>query len=197
MKRHSPSADRNKAPILDVLRRVLPDRGLVLEIASGSGQHVLHFAAALPHLTFQPTDPTAEARASISEYAADSALPNLLTPLLLDAAAPDWPVPSAAAIVCINMIHISPPSSTTGLFAGASRLLPSGAPLFLYGPYRFDGAFTAPSNEAFDASLRAQDPTWGVRDVTDLKSLATDSGFTLDEIVPMPANNHSLIFRRR
>jgi SAM-dependent methyltransferase len=197
MKRHAPAADRNRTPILDVLRPRLPDGVLVLEIASGSGQHVVHFAAALPRVTFQPTDPDPGALASIEAHRAEAALPNVLPPLKLDASAALWPVMRADAIVCINMIHIAPFACTEGLFAGASRLLPPAGLLYLYGPYRFSGAFTAPSNEAFDASLQAQNPTWGVRDVDDLVWLANEAGLEHEATIPMPANNHSLIFRKR
>lgn len=197
MKRHAPAADRNRTPILDVLRPLLPDGVLVLEIASGSGQHVVHFAANLPRVTFQPSDAEPGALASIEAHRAESGLPNILPPLRLDASATTWPILRAEAIVCINMIHISPFACTEGLFAGANRVLPPGGLLYLYGPYRFSGAFTAPSNEAFDASLRAQNPTWGVRDVDDLAWLAHGASFLHENTIPMPANNHSLIFRKR
>jgi len=196
MKRHAPAAERNRGPILDVLRRLLPDDAFVLEIASGSGQHAAHFAAHLPGMTFQPTDPDPAARASIDAYRAEIGLPNVLSPLLLDASADDWPVARADAIVCINMIHIAPFRACEGLFRGASRLLSPGGVLFTYGPYRFSGAFTAPSNEAFDASLRERDPAWGVRDTDDLGRLARESRLRLEETIPMPANNHTLVFRR-
>jgi len=196
MKRRAPAAERNREPILDVLRRVLPDGAFTLEIASGSGQHVAHFAASLPGVTFQPTDPDPAALASIDAYRAELALPNLLAPIRLDAAEDTWPVARADAIVCINMIHIAPFRACEGLFRGAARILPAGGVLFTYGPYRFSGAYTAPSNEAFDASLREMDPSYGVRDLDDLKRLAQQSGFVHEETVPMPANNHSLVFRR-
>jgi SAM-dependent methyltransferase len=197
MKRHAPAADRNRTPILDVLRPLLPDDTLVLEIASGSGQHVTHFAAALPRVTFQPTDADPSAVASIEAYRAEAGLPNVLPPLRLDASSLSWPVLRADAIVCINMIHISPFACTEGLFAGANRVLPPGGLLYLYGPYRFSGSFTAPSNEAFDESLRAQNPTWGVRDLDDLVWLGNEVGLDHEATIPMPANNHSLIFRKR
>lgn len=196
-KRHAPATDRNRDPILAVLKRVLPSGGLVLEVASGSGQHAVYFAAGLPDRAWQPTDADPAARESILAWSAEAALPNLRPPLALDAAAAEWPVATADAIVCINMVHISPWSAACGLFTGAGRVLPERGVLFLYGPYRFDGAFTALSNEEFDASLRARDPAWGVRDLRDLESLARDSGLVLDEVVPMPANNHSLVFRRK
>lgn len=194
-KRHAPAAERNATPILEVLRRVLPDRGLVLEIASGTGQHAAHVARALPALTWQPSDPDPDARASIAAWCAEVALPNLRPPLALDVTRP-WPIDAADAIVCINMVHIAPWTAALALLAGAAARLPAGGPLYLYGPYRFDGV-TAPSNEAFDASLRARDPAWGVRDVRDLEAAAAAQGLALVETVAMPANNHSLIFRRR
>jgi hypothetical protein len=196
-KRHAPATDRNRDPLLAVLKRVLPERGLVLEIASGSGQHAVYFSAHLPDHTWQPTDADPTARESIAAWSAEAALPNLRAPLALDASAGNWPVAEADAVVCINMVHIAPWSAACGLFTGAARVLPPHGVLLLYGPYRFDGAFTAPSNEAFDASLRAQDPAWGVRDVRDLESLARDNGLALDEVIALPANNHCLVFRRK
>lgn len=198
MKRSAPAATRNRAPILDVLRRALPAEGVVLEIASGTGEHAVHFAAALPGLTWLPSDPSEDARASIAAWRDETGLPNLRPPLALDVTAP-WPLDAAtpiAAIVCINMIHIAPWAATEALFAGAARLLPPGAPLVTYGPYRFGGAFTADSNAAFDADLRARDPRWGVRDVDDLTALAATHAIALVETVALPANNHALIWRR-
>src|SRR5215207_7320938 len=191
----SPSVARNREPILAVLRRVLPARGIVLEIASGTGEHAMHFAAALPELTWQPTDRDPEARRSIAARRAAAVLPNLLSPLELDAAAPSWPVERADAIVAINMIHIAPWSAAEGLMAGAARLLAPGGILYLYGPYQENGRHTAPSNAAFDASLRARDPEWGVRDVGAVAELAARHGLALAERVAMPANNLSLVFR--
>lgn len=196
MKRHAPATERNRDFIFEVLARVLPPQGLVLEIASGSGEHAVHFAARSPGWIWQPSDPDPEARASISAWADEAKLPNLRAPIALDVAAPAWPDVAPDAIVCINMVHIAPWDAACGLFAGAGRVLPARGVLYLYGPYRFDGVFTAPSNEAFDASLRARDPAWGVRDVRDLEALAKDNGLSLDEVVAMPANNHSLVFRR-
>ena len=193
----SPAAERNKGPILEVLRRVLPKSGLVLEIAAGSGQHAIHFSAALPMLTWQPTDPDAEALASIAAWAAGEALPNLMPPLHLDVHAQPWPVARADAIVCINMIHISPWSATPALMRGAAATLDENGVLYLYGPYRKGGAHTAPSNEAFDRSLRSQNPTWGVRDLSEVVEVAKGEGFELVETIEMPANNLSVIFRRR
>jgi len=195
-KRHAPAAERNRGPILEVLTRVLPARGLVLEVASGTGQHVAYFARHLPRLDWQPSDADPDARGSIAAWLADEALPNVRPPVVLDAAAPVWPLDAADAIVCSNMIHIAPWSAALGLFAGAARLLPAGGVLCTYGPYRFDGSFTAPSNSEFDVSLRGRDPAWGVRDVRDLEVAARAQGLALEEIVPLPANNHVLVFRR-
>lgn len=192
----APAAARNRDPILAVLRRVLPATGTVLEIASGTGEHAVHFAAALPGLVWQPSDPSEEARASVAAWSAAATLPNLRPPLDVDAAAPVWPVASADAIVSINMIHIAPWQACLGLMAGAGRLLPPGGPLVLYGPFNVDGRFTAPSNAAFDASLRARDPAWGIRDVADVAAAAEAHGLSLDERVEMPANNTMLVFRR-
>jgi hypothetical protein len=192
----APAVARNRDPILAVLRDVLPAAGIVLEIASGSGEHAVHFAAALPHLAWQPTDPDAQARGSIAAHAARAGLANLLPPLELDASAPVWPVTRADALVSINMIHIAPWRATQGLMAGAARLLSAGSPLYLYGPYREHGRHTAPSNAAFDASLQARNPAWGVRDLDAVVALAAEHGLTLQHTVAMPANNLSVIFRR-
>lgn len=187
---------RNTAPIMEVLRGVLPDKGLVLEVASGSGEHVLHFARAFPHLLFQPSDADPVALRSIEAWRGAEGLPNLLAPVPLDAASPHWPVERAEAILCINMVHISPWAATLGLLDGAARLLPSGAPLYLYGAYRREGVPTAPSNEAFDRSLRERNPEWGVRTLEDVAAEAQRRSLRLDRIVEMPANNLSVVFRR-
>ncbi len=149
---YRPYVARNRDPILDVLRRVLPGQGLVLEVASGSGEHAAYFAAHLPALTWQPSDPDPEALASIAAHRAAAGTPNLLAPLQLDVSAPRWPVERADAMICNNMIHISPWSASEGLMAGAARTLPPGGVLYLYGPYKIDGRHTAPSNAAFDAN---------------------------------------------
>src|SRR4051812_23470636 len=161
----APAVARNREPILAVLRRMLPAQGMVLEIASGTGEHSVHFAAGLAHLAWQPSDREVRALRSIAAHRAAASLPNLLPPVALDAAAPDWPFARADAIVSINMIHIAPWAAALGLMAGAARLLAPGSVLFLYGPFRENGRHTAPSNAAFDASLKAQDPQWGVRDL--------------------------------
>lgn len=194
MKQHAAATERNREPIREVLARELPPAGTVLEIASGSGEHAVHFAAAFPHLTWQPSDQDPTARESIAAYREEAALPNLAAPLALDVTAP-WPIETVDAIVCINMVHISPWESSLALFAGAGARLAEGALLYLYGPYRFDGT-TAPSNEAFERWLHARDPRFGVRDVRDLGAAASEHGLVLRGVVAMPANNHSLLFRR-
>ncbi len=194
MKHHAPATARNREPIGDVLARVLPARGLVLELAAGSGEHAIYFAQRFPALTWQPSDVGDDALASIAAWRAEAALPNLREPLRIDVTNETWPIDRADAITCINMVHISPWDAALGMFAGAERLA---APLlYLYGPYRFDGAFTAPSNAEFDRSLRSRDPRWGVRDVRDLEAAGRERGYHLDEVIGMPANNHSLLFRR-
>ncbi len=187
MKQHAPATARNREPIREVLARELPATGTVLELASGSGEHAVHFAAAFPALIWQPSDPDATARASIAAWRAEAGLANLREPLALDATGE---LPDADAIVCINMIHISPWESTLGLFRGARCGL-----VYLYGPYIVYGE-TAPSNRAFDASLRARDPRWGVRELRDVEAVAAGHGFARTALVAMPANNLSVVFRR-
>jgi SAM-dependent methyltransferase len=192
----SPAVARNREPILDVLRRVLPRSGLVLEVASGTGEHAVHFARALPGLIWQPSDPDETARSSIRSHRDAAGLPNLLSPLLLDAAAPAWPVERAEAVVAINLVHIAPWAATLGLMAGAARVLRPGGVLVLYGPYKEGGAHTAPSNAEFDASLRASNPAWGVRDSEEVVAAARARDLALLERVAMPANNLTLVLRR-
>jgi SAM-dependent methyltransferase len=196
-RRVAPAAARNRDVILDVLARVLPKSGIVLEIASGTGQHAVHFAAALPAITWLPSDPDEASRASIDAWRRHASLPNLNAPVALDVRTSPWPVPdSLAAIVCINMIHIAPWAAAEALFRGAGERLTSEGVLFLYGPYKRDGAHTAPSNEAFDAQLRATNAGWGVRNMEDVVELGRQAGLSMEEAVPMPANNFSLIFKR-
>jgi len=192
----APAADRNKEPILTVLRRVLPQRGEVLEIASGTGQHVVHFATAFPALQWQPSDPDERMHASIESWIDNEQLSNVRAPITLDVCRLPWPVARADAILCINMIHIAPWQATLDLLAGAGRLLPPGGILFLYGPYRRRGRHTADSNAAFDAELRARDAEWGVRDLEAVTEVAASNGIVLDEVVAMPANNFSVVLRR-
>ena len=191
-----PATLRNRDAILEVLRGVLPPSGLVLEIASGSGEHVVHFARALPGLTFQPSDPEDAALQSIKAWTQDSALSNVRPPVMLDASSDLWPLAAADAVLCINMIHISPWPATKGLIRGCAKLLRKGAPLYLYGPYRRADVITAPSNEAFDASLKSRNPEWGLRDLEAVAELARAEGFSAPEITEMPANNLSVVFRR-
>ncbi|HEU4650476.1 MAG TPA: DUF938 domain-containing protein [Croceibacterium sp.] len=197
MKRHAPAAARNREPIAAVLTEELPVTGLVLEVASGSGEHAVHFARTFPALVWQPSDPDADSRASIEAWRAAEALANLLPPIALDAASPRWPVPRADAVVCINMVHISPVAATEGLLAGAAGLLGAGAPLVLYGPYLEATVDTAPSNLAFDESLKARNPAWGLRSVEWLDAHAARHGFDRTRRVAMPANNLTLVYRRR
>ncbi len=196
MKRHAPATARNRQPILDVLRPRLPAEGVVLEIASGSGEHIVHFAAALPGLVFQPSDPNAEARASIDDWIQSEGLGNVRPALALDATGDAWPIERADAVLCCNMIHIAPWEAAVGLISGAARILAEGGILYLYGPYRRDGRHTAPSNEAFDRDLRQRNTAWGVRDLETVAKIAAAQGFTSPEIIDMPANNLSLLFKR-
>ena len=199
------AADRNKEPILAALQPLLaaaalprPEAGrpLLLEAASGTGQHAAHFCAALPHLDWQPTDPDPSALASIAGHREIAALDNFLAPLQLDVTMADWPLERADALFCANMIHIAPWEAAIGLAAGAGRLLPAGAPVILYGPYRRDGAHTADSNAAFDDSLRARDPRWGLRDLEAVAALFDAAGFLAPDVIEMPANNLLLCFRK-
>ena len=187
---------RNREPILDVLKRHLPSRGLALEVASGSGEHVVHLARAFPALAFQPSDPDPAHRASIDAWVAAVGLANIRAAIDLDATAECWPLEAADAVLCINMIHIAPWAAAEGLMRGAGRVLPPGGVLYLYGPYKRSGRHTAPSNATFDASLRAQDRAWGVRDLEAVADIASAQGFAAPVIVEMPANNLSLVFRK-
>jgi SAM-dependent methyltransferase len=193
---YAPAAARNRQPILDVLKRHLPAQGLVLEVASGTGEHVVHFAQACPDLVFQPSDPDPAHRASTDAWTAALGLANVRPAVALDVTAEVWPVKAAEALLCSNMIHIAPWAAAVGLMRGAGRVLPPGGLLFLYGPYKRGGRHTAPSNAAFDDSLRARNPAWGVRDLETVASLAADNGFAQPTIVEMPANNLSLVFRK-
>jgi hypothetical protein len=204
-KLYAPATERNRVPILYVLRRHLPKRGLVLEIASGSGEHVVHFAAALgPGLVFQPSDPDGPARASIDAWVASAGVGNVRPAIALDASREDWPIAEADAVLCINMIHISLWTATIGLMRGAARVLRASVRpgqgtadkvLYLYGPYKREGRHTAPSNDSFDAGLRERNPLWGVRDIEAVSALAAEHGFGPPAIEAMPANNLSVIFR--
>ncbi len=188
----APATLRNRDALLDGLRPHLPQSGLVLEVASGTGEHVAHFAAALPALAFQPSDPDAARRASIDAWTVG--IPGVRPALDLDAAAAVWPVGRADAVLCSNMIHIAPPAATDGLLAGAARVLLPGGLLAMYGPFRRTGEPLAPSNAEFDASLRARDPSWGLRVLEEVAARAT--GFGPPAVHPMPANNLLVLFRR-
>jgi hypothetical protein len=192
----SPSVARNREPILEALRPVLPPQGVVLEIASGSGEHAAFFAEKFPNLVFWPSDPDAAARRSIATWGLSLGLANLRAPLALDAREDDWPIDAADAILCINMIHISPWSATEGLFKGAAKILPSNAPLYLYGPYRRRGVETAQSNVEFETWLKTKDPAFGLRDLEAVAGCASRNGFLEPAVIEMPANNLSVIFRR-
>lgn len=196
-KQHAPATLRNREPIAEVLARELPASGTVLEVAAGTGEHAVFFAEHFPALRWQPTDPSAEALASIAAYRADYPGTNLAAPMLLDAAAPEsWPVADAAAILCVNMVHISPWEATLGLFAGAERILGStGGPLILYGPYLEQGVETVPSNLDFDASLKARNPLWGLRAAEALDGLAAQHGMARSARYALPANNIILVYR--
>lgn len=195
-RQHAPATARNRDPILAILREVLPLEGTVLEVASGTGEHAVHFARETPALRWQPSDPSAEARESIAAWVAAEGVPNVAAPLALDAASADWPIAQADALICINMVHISPWAATEGLFRGAARVLPQGAPLVLYGPYRRAGHDLEPSNAAFDESLKQRNPAWGLRLLEHVVDLAAGCGFELENVSEMPANNLTVVFRR-
>jgi hypothetical protein len=194
-RRSASAALRNREPIADVLAEWLPERGLVLELASGTGEHAVYFAEHFPGLEWQPSDIHPDALASIAAWREDTPLTNLRAPLAIDASVPDWPIDRADAVLSINMVHISPWSSALGLIDGAARLLAHGAPLILYGPWLSDSIETTPSNFAFDADLKARNPEWGLRRVEDFAAAAAEHGFTLQETRAMPANNLMLLLR--
>ncbi len=195
VKRHAPATARNRDVIAGILAEELPATGLVLEIASGSGEHVVHFAERFPDIHWQPSDPDPVARKSIMAWAAEAGLTNVATPLDVDASSPDWPITRADALLCINMTHISPWEATLGLLDGATRLLGPGAPLIIYGPFLQAEVETAPSNLAFDAQLRARDARFGIRAVADIDAAAAGRGLMRTALYPMPANNLTLVYR--
>jgi SAM-dependent methyltransferase len=195
--RSAPAALRNREPIAEVLGDWLPARGLVLEIASGTGEHAVHFADRFADLDWQPSDIHPDALSSTGAWRDAAELPNLREPLVLDAAAPDWPIAHADAVLSINMVHISPWKSALGLIAGAARALPPGGPLILYGPWLKADVETAPSNLDFDSDLKRRNATWGLRSVEEFEAAARDAGFELEETRSMPANNLMLLLRRR
>jgi hypothetical protein len=195
-RKYAPATVRNRDFILDVLRDVLPMTGVILEIASGSGEHVVHFARNLPSLAFQPSDPEPEALLSVAAWVKAVQVTNVRAPIVLDASQPPWPIASADGIICINMIHISPWDAAVGLISGAAAILPRGSPLYLYGPYKRKGFATAPTNQAFDQNLRDRNPTWGLRDLEAVAAIAQSVGFAVPTVTEMPANNLSVVFRR-
>jgi hypothetical protein len=195
-RRSAPAALRNREPIAEVLTEWLPERGLVLEIASGTGEHCAWFAERFPGLEWQPSDIHADALASIAAWRDEAGLPNLRAPTIIDAAAPEWPVEGADAVLNINMVHISPWAAALGLLDGAARLLPRGGPLILYGPWLSDSIETTPSNLAFDSDLKARDPAWGLRNLEDFAAEAGQRGLRLIEVRSMPANNLMLLFQK-
>lgn len=195
-RRSAPAALRNREPIAEVLAEWLPPTGLVLEIASGTGEHVIYFTERFPALEWQPSDIHPDALASITAWRSASDERNLRSPIVIDAASPDWPIDRADAILSINMVHISPWKSALGLLDGANRLLPSGAPLILYGPWMKQGVATASSNLAFDADLKRRDPEWGLRMVEDFAAAAEERDLKLVDTRAMPANNMMLLLRR-
>ena len=194
-RQYAPATLRNRDFILDVLREVLPTKGDILEIASGSGEHVVHFAKSLPSLVFQPSDPDPNALQSVVAWVKATRVTNVRAPIILDASQSPWPIASADGVMCINMVHISPWDVTLGLIKGAAAILPPGAPFYLYGPYRRADLETAPSNHAFDRSLRNRNPAWGLRDLEAVTAMAQSVGFSIPIITEMPANNLSVVFR--
>jgi hypothetical protein len=195
-KRHAPATLRNRDAIAAALADWLPPTGTVLEVASGSGEHIVHFARTFPALDWQPSDPDPAGLVSIAAWCGEAGLANIAPPLALDASTGDWPIEHADAILCINMVHISPWDAALGLFTQSAKLLQKGAPLILYGPYFRKDHPTAPSNLAFDESLRARNAEWGVRWLEDVTELAEAKGFALEDVREMPANNLMLLYRR-
>lgn len=195
-RRTSPAAERNKGPILEVLRRVLPERGRVLEVAAGTGIHTVHFAKHLPGLEWVPCDKDAEAIASIRAYRDDAALDNLREPMQFDVHSAYWPIEDADAVLCCNFLQVSPWTAAEALMRGAAYLLNPGAPLIFYGPLFIEGKAPGEGNLAFDASLRERNEEWGVRSLSDLETLAMGHGFECPEVVEMPSNNLIVIYRR-
>lgn len=191
-----PAPERNKQPILEVLGRFMPAAGTLLEVASGTGQHAVHFAARFPSVLYQPSDVEEANLASIEAWRREAGLPNLLAPLRLDVLDDAWPLGEVRLVYCANMVHIAPWECAVGLFRGAARHLAPGGVLLIYGPFKLDGQHTAPSNQAFDEDLRRRDPRFGVRDLEALVTLGAEHGLSLEERVAMPANNQSLVFRR-
>jgi hypothetical protein len=195
-RQYAPATLRNREFILDVLRDVLPKRGVILEIASGSGEHVVQFANGFPSLVFQPSDVAPEALESVAAWVKATGVTNVRAPVVLDASKSPWPIASADGIICINMVHISPWEATLGLIKGAAAILAPTSPFYLYGPYKREGFATAPNNQAFDRSLRDRNPNWGLRDLEAVAAMGRSVGFSVPVVTEMPANNLSVVFRR-
>jgi hypothetical protein len=193
---YAPATVRNRDFILDVLRNVLPTTGVILEIASGSGERVVHFVSNFPSLVFQPSDPEPEALLSVAAWVQAAQVTNVRAPIVLDASQSPWPIASADGIICINMIHISPWDAAVRLIRGAAATLSQGSPLYLYGPFKRDGFATTPSNQAFDQNLRDRNPSAGLRDLDAVAAIAQSVGFSVPTVSEMPANNLSVVFRR-
>ncbi len=196
LRQYAPATPRNRDFIFSVLRDVLPTTCLILEIASGSGEHAVHYARNFPDLVFQPSDRDPDALRSVAAWVKATGVTNVRAPMVLDVSQSPWPIASADGIICINIVHISPWEATLGLVRGAAAILPPTAPLYLYGPYKREGFATAPSNQAFDRSLRDRNPTWGLRDLEAVVAAAQSVGFSAPTITEMPANNLSVVFRR-
>ncbi len=195
-RQYAPATLRNRDFIVGVLRDVLPTKGVILEIASGSGEHVVHFARNFRNFAFQPSDREPDALQSVAAWVKATGVTNVRAPMVLDVSQLPWPIASADGIICINMVHISPWEATLGLVRGAAAILPPTAPLYLYGPYKREGFATAPSNQAFDRSLSDRNPTWGLRDLEAVAAVAQSVGFLVPTITEMPANNLSVEIRR-
>ena len=192
---YAPATLRNRDFILDVLRDVLPKTGVILELASGSGEHIVHFAKNFPALVFQPSDPEPGALLSAAAWIKARRVTNVRAPIALDASHSVWPIASADGIICINMVHISPWEATLGLIKGTAAILPSASPFYLHGPYLREGVATARSNQIFDRSLRDRNPTWGLRDLEAVAAMARSVEFSAPVITEMPANNLTVVFR--
>ena len=198
-----PATERNRGPIGDLLSQLLPASGTVLELASGSGEHAVCFQQRFPHLLWQASDPNPDHRASIDAWIRHQVLTDVMPAALkLDVEERPWPLPptirsTLKAVVCINLLHISPASCTDALLEESALLLPSGASLIIYGPFMLNGAHTSASNAAFDQSLRERNGEWGLRDVNAITSIAANTGLQIDDVIPMPANNLTIVFNRK
>ncbi|GAB5487972.1 MAG: DUF938 domain-containing protein [Parasphingorhabdus sp.] len=194
--KHAPATMRNRDAIVSVLSQILPETGTILEIASGTGEHAVYFGQKFPDLTFQPSDPDPECCRSIAAWTAREQVENILPPIQLDALENTWDIKAPVTILCINMIHIAPWEAAIGLFNHAAKMLSVGAALYLYGPYFRDGVEPAEGNLSFERSLKSRNLQWGIRDVADMDTLAEKTGFKREQLIEMPANNISLIYRK-